>query len=1151
MKKFFVVTCWCLFAFISVNAAKIIEVDFRKNDSLRLFDGAELKDGFLILKGGKSRAEVVGSEKIKLGKTGLTISCVAAFDKLPRLGQDLFWKENSWMLSRFNHGPMTAYLHNGVNFVSRTDGGKAAEPGSWNHYALIIKPEVRADEGKYGYIVEIYVNGELEARTENFDYKLNEPEVPVTLGRGKAGDVWAMQGKIAFFRMEDRALTPAELNKEIAASKFVKVKRDNVYTLTADLQQALNKLPVGLPERSWLVNVIRRAAANGADQKILAEAVTKAADISAGDLEEAAKKFNAVQKVIHLIVGKRAVLCYLVKGSNSVFPLCGMLDRKSNREIFGKKSMNFSLSTTIGKKKSGYAANESKWNSKTVKISGNHVVMIFTNRAAVVTLTQNFDGNARLESHIKVKMNDPNQLLQKVVFPDTTFARLDGGDDKMLFPYMEGVIVENPTVRNHPRVRQNMSYPYAYLTMQFGAYYDNKSGIYFAFEDPEAEVKQYYAQGRRGDLTARWTGFASWEAGCKGGNSYDMSGVSVIELYDGEWYEATKVYRKFLESKAKWWIKDLPRKDTPKWYRNLPGWVSVYHTGHWAYKKDPKVMVAELKFFRDYLELPYGIHFFFWEDPRKYLRPHHYPFDDVTDILKDLGEKSDIYVKPYLNSRLWAVKDGGMGKYDYMFSSHGKKFAVKNPDGSMNYEYYSLYLTSKSKSIRYQYASMCPGAKGWQDFLVKMFTRVLGYGFHALYHDEIGARPYTCFDPEHGHPINDPKTWIIGHRKFLSETRRRNPGAAHDCEEGAEAYIDMMDGLMIWRWYGLDPIFMAIYHGRIQFTGRQFNYGMNTPKCYRQFFPKIAVQLTGAEQLGWFQMVNMQHDAQRLFFKKACHVRNMLIEYFNEGEMLAPVKFLKSPGTAKCDWGNRHHDCGPEVVTNRVITGIYGGKNSIAVMILVNPYAEKTTFEPDLKRYGKKIVGIYGEKGKFKSPCITMDGESVAVIVLADKIDSVVRKEADRIEQYMLRIGKFTPGLSPQNAVKLIMSRAKESFDSEKAVPFASASALVNANRAADNSFIGWFRENAAVAFNPVKAVSGSFKAQIRLADITGEGKIVMIQGNKLLAEFSVKPGVEKIISSDAFTLRPGIPVLFKTSGSWQGRLLDWQLVKTVKTKKE
>ena len=1139
MKKIFVPFCWCLLALFSLSAAEIIEVDFRKKGQLRLFDGAELKNGQLILKGGKSRAEIVGSEKQKLGKTGLTVSCVAAFDKLPRLGQDLFWKENSWMLSRFDGGAMTAYLHDGSNYVSRTDGGKAAEPGTWNHYALIIKPFVQADEGKYGYIIEIYINGELETRTENFNFKLNQPDTPVTLGRGNAGDVWAMQGKIAFFRMEDRALTPDELNKEIAKCPLVKIKRGNEHAVTAPLQRALEKLPAGLPERAWFTGAVCRAAANGADQKLLAAAVRKISGIPSGDLEEAAKKINASQDVIHIIAGKRAALFYVLKGSNSAFPLCGMLDRKSGREIFGRKTMNFRLITAIGKKKSGYTANESKWN-KTVKITGNRVVMTFKNRAAAVTLTQNFDGGARLESHLKVRMTDPKQLLQEVVFPDTTFARLNGGNDKMVYPYMEGVIVENPTVRNHPRVRQNMVYPRSYLSMQFGAYYDDRSGIYFAFEDPDAEVKKYYAQGRRGELVAYWTGFASWKAGSTGGNSYDMSGVSAIELFDGEWYEAAKVYRKFLESKAKWWIRDLPRKDTPKWFRDLPGWIQIQYS-HWAYRKDPKVIAAELKSLRDYLELPFGIHLYGWSDPHKNLWPHFYPFDNIGDFLKDLGERPDIYVKPYIDSRLWAVKDGGLGEYDHMFSSHGKKFAVKNPDGTMNYEQYRSTLKSKSKL--HQFAIMCPGAKGWQDFMVEMSTRVLGYGFHALYHDEIAAaRPYTCFDPEHGHPINDPKTWIAGHRKFMSEIRRRNPGTGHDCEDGAEAFIDMMDGLMIWRWYGLDPVFHAIYHGRIQFTGRQFNYGMSTPRVYRQFFPKIAVQLTGAEQLGWFQMINMQHDAQRLFFKKACHVRNMLIDYFNEGEMLPPLAFIKSPGTSQSDWGNRHRDGGAEVVTSRVISGVYEGKHSVAVVILVNPYAEKAAFEPDLKRYGKKIVGIYGEKGPFKSPRMTLDGESMAVIVLADRIDSAVRKEAARIEKYMLRIGRFTPGMSPQNAVKLAMSRSRESFDPANAVPFGTASAVVKANRAADGSFLGWLRNGAAASFCPVKAVSG--KCRIRLANVTGSGRIAMFQGKDLLAEFPVKAGAGEVISSKAVTLRTDVPVVFKISSAWQGRLLDWQLVK-------
>ena len=185
MKNLFALTVSCLFAALPLKAA-VIEADFSKGSNLRLLNGAELKDGILFIKGGKSCAEVAGTEKIKLGKSGLTVSCVAAFDKLPAWGQDLFWKKECWMLSRFNNGMMTAYLHNGEKFVSRSDGGEPAEPGVWNAYTLVIKPFVQVEEGKYGYIIEIYINGELVARTENSGYTINESSFPVTLGWGKA-----------------------------------------------------------------------------------------------------------------------------------------------------------------------------------------------------------------------------------------------------------------------------------------------------------------------------------------------------------------------------------------------------------------------------------------------------------------------------------------------------------------------------------------------------------------------------------------------------------------------------------------------------------------------------------------------------------------------------------------------------------------------------------------------------------------------------------------------------------------------------------------------------------------------------------------------------------------------------------------------------
>ena len=134
MKKTFFV--FSLLAALTLSAGNRLEIDFSKPESVRLFDGAEIQNGYLILKGGRSRAEIVGSEKYQVGKNGLTVGCAASFDPHTRLGQDLFWKAGSWMLSRFDNGSMNAYLHDGKNYVSRTDAGKAADPGTWKYYKI-------------------------------------------------------------------------------------------------------------------------------------------------------------------------------------------------------------------------------------------------------------------------------------------------------------------------------------------------------------------------------------------------------------------------------------------------------------------------------------------------------------------------------------------------------------------------------------------------------------------------------------------------------------------------------------------------------------------------------------------------------------------------------------------------------------------------------------------------------------------------------------------------------------------------------------------------------------------------------------------------------------------------------------------------------
>ena len=1135
MKRIF--TLFLGFLAVFCCAGKVLEVNFNDPASFRLKNGAVLENGVLVFNGGQSHAEVVGSENFTVGKKGLTISCIAAFDKLEKAGQDLFYKPDSWMLTRFNDGMMNAYVFNGTDFTGRTDGGKMAQPGVWTHYAVAIEPVVQEEEGKYGYAVSLFVNGVLEAKTENFDFKLNENTLPVILGRGKAGDVWNMRGKIASFRMEERALGEEELFKEASKSKLLKLNRDNVFEITAPLKAAFGNIPEKFPCRQWLINALTKAASGGAEQKSLSDAVEKLKTLDAATLEEAAEKWNKLQNSVKLIVSGRMALIYVAKPGKT-FPLAGMLDRKSNREIFGRNTMSFRLKTLKNGKSADITANDPMWQKELVT-DEKKAILTFRSKIAEVIITQNLVDPARLESHIKVNMLDQERLLSAVVFPDLSFARLTSGTDKMVYPCKEGVIVDNPTVKKSPRVRQNMFYPRSYLTMQFGAYYDGKSGIYFAFEDPRGGIKQYYAQGQKGDLRSFWTGFAPWQAGSKGGNSYDMSGVSAIELYDGEWYEAARIYRKFVSEKADWWVKDLPRKDTPEWFRNCPGWIRVRPiTDRTGVEESRRRMF----YLREYFELPVGIHIEDWDD----MRTHHYPhFDEVFDwtekFARDMREK-EIYVKPYTNSRLWAVKDGGLCEYDYMFSSHGKKYAVKNPDGTMNYEYYGPEFFRKgTPKTQAPFAIMCPGAKGWQDFLVKRSAMLFKVGFHALYHDEIAAaNPYLCFDPSHGHLINDPDVWMRGHRKFMYEIKKQNPDTAHDCEDGAEAFVDMLDAFMVWRWYGITPVFMAVYSGRVQFTGKLFGFSNYNPALEDSFYIKAALQMVNAVHIGWFPLVKMERDNRRLFTKKMFHMRNMLLKYFNEGEMLRPVKFIRSAGTISCDWGKYLNDEGL-TTTNKVISGVYGRADGTAVMILVNSVNEKVTFEPDVKCYGKKVAAICTEKGKVDGAVLTLEPRSSAVILLADKITPDVEREAERVEKYMLRIGGFTAGLAPQDVSKLSSAGDIPEIDPASPVGFGRALIVKNANVSADGSFAGWLKKDAKLIFHPVKTVPDKSVLQINLLPVSGKGSIVVAVDGKEIAEIALDEK-SKSVSAENITLLPGAPVTFSIKGNWQGKLLNWQI---------
>ena len=363
-----------------------------------------------------------------------------------------------------------------------------------------------------------------------------------------------------------------------------------------------------------------------------------------------------------------------------------------------------------------------------------------------------------------------------------------------------------------------------------------------------------------------------------------------------------------------------------------------------------------------------------------------------------------IYVKPYIDTRLWREKDGGDGKTDWMYSSHGRKFAVKKNDGLPVMEIYAG-----------PHAVECPASKGWQDHIVSLVDRLAGYGFDAIYHDQVATgRYYPCYDPSHGHRLGGGEVWVEkGYQVMFDKIRAlksKYPNLTHDTEEASDPYLKAMDGYMVWRWTdpGQIPLFTSIYSGRIQFTGRLFNHQF--PGDHESFYAKVAEQMVNAEQIGWFDYPDMKDARKRLYVKKIGHLRYALLRFFNEGDMQHPLRFKPPIPELRSKWGAVGNFT--VVSTPKVRHGVYLRQDGLKAVVFTNSTNETITVQPELELEGKTLAVCREGSAKAetctKVPAVELAPRSSEVWIIGDR--EKVRKEAALIAGTMHKISTFTSG---------------------------------------------------------------------------------------------------------------------------------------------
>jgi hypothetical protein len=458
--------------------------------------------------------------------------------------------------------------------------------------------------------------------------------------------------------------------------------------------------------------------------------------------------------------------------------------------------------------------------------------------------------------------------------------------------------------------------------MQFGGHYDAEGGVYVATHDPAGSRKVIRFVENEGVIECTY----AWDAPDMGvaGNDFTTIGDCVVELFEGDWFDAAQIYKAWVSRNTLWWPSgdQQGRPDTPQWMRELPMWALMSGT--------PESVVEPCIRLREYLDVPMAVHWYNWHEiPFDNDYPHYFPvkegFAEGVKRLQDNG----VRVMPYINGRLWDtdLED---------FQTVAFAAACKNEAGE---NYVEVYGSGE------KLAPMCPTTEVWQEKVHEIVLRLVGpeYNVDGVYIDQIGAAsPRLCFDKSHGHPLGGGHWWLEdGYWPMLESLQSRLPdGKMITTECNAEPYCKWMDGYLGWHFQEQDqiPLFAAVYAGNVQIFSRA--YRGNDGLAHRM---KTAQAFVFGEQLGWINANIVLEDMDVLapFFRRLCRLRLALSPYMAWGQMARPPAVDGEIPRVTADWAWRDKW---EITDDALQRGAWRSDDGALALVFVNVLDEPLPF---------------------------------------------------------------------------------------------------------------------------------------------------------------------------------------------------------------
>ncbi len=594
----------------------------------------------------------------------------------------------------------------------------------------------------------------------------------------------------------------------------------------------------------------------------------------------------------------------------------------------------FSLRFVDSNGKTVALSSESGWGEVEFNLDGDRVKMRFSNPlnyekiSVVVECASDATG---ITWNVAVVNDNPDCSVVEATYP---FPAVAGAKLNLFVPDRSGRAILDAGKNGY---RAFYSYPDHVASMQYFAYWGEKNGLYLGVHDPDACMKTFDVAVERGEGRIR-AAFPAINIGATR-NSFTLAGETRWQTFDGDWFDATAIYKEFVVNRAKW-LPEKGRPDTAPQFKEIAYWICDYIPNSEKQRDARPMTLATVseKFGKDYwidaaielkkqLDAPVGYQVYNWHEiPFNINYPHFLParkeFLEGLPKLKDAG----IYVFPYINAVSWEMDDADEG-FDENFANVGSRGAAIKPDGT---PYFFPYPQIKATGEQTRLAPMCPGFARWRE-IVEEVARGLEKttAIDGIYFDQIAAvAPLPCRSHDHGHLPGGGSYWSDGYCQTMAKINADKPkNAFYYSESNAEAYASAFDGFLTWIWNRGDqvPAFPAIYSGYVQMLGRYTDGATRDDDVYFRFH--LAESLTYGQQLGWLNACVVYNDARMAFLKKVVAARRELTGFFNEGTLMRPpvVETELEPTTSS------------GITMRPIVAGAWkSGDDSQAVVIVVN-----------------------------------------------------------------------------------------------------------------------------------------------------------------------------------------------------------------------